>query len=360
VSNDLENAPATEAARPEDGADAAQSTRPPIWHRVLHSRVTSISVLLILLLVFFSITQRETFLTFDNMVLLLISSSVLFLVSIGLTFVLLVGGFDLSIGALMALTTFILAWLVNQLSVPIVVAMALTIIIGGLLGGLTNGFLIGRLKLSFMVVTLGTMTLFMGLVKLISGGQTVVIKSTWLVDTFSFGKVVGIPIPVLCSIAVFAIAAFTLRYTLFGRDIYAVGGNQKAARLSGINVARTVMLAYGLAGACAAFGGLVAASRTGSAGPTIGDTIMLQAAAAVLIGGTSLRGGIGGILGTAIGVLFFGVLSNGLTAAGFGTQWQQTIGGIIIVGAALADKVQRDGWASLDLRWLAFRSHRAS
>ncbi|MCX6422787.1 MAG: ABC transporter permease [Actinobacteria bacterium] len=358
MSNDLENALATEAAGAGDSPDVALSTRPPIWNRVLHSRVTSISVLLILLLVFFAITQRETFLTFDNMVLLLISSSVLFLVSIGLTFVLLVGGFDLSIGALMALTTFILAWLVNQLSVPIVVAMALTIIFGGLLGFLTNGFLIGRLKLSFMVVTLGTMTLFMGLVKLISGGQTIVIKSTWLVDTFSFGKVVGIPIPVLCSIAVFAIAAFTLRYTLFGRDIYAVGGNQKAARLSGINVSRTVMLAYGLAGACAAFGGLVAASRTGSAGPTIGDTIMLQAAAAVLIGGTSLRGGSGSILGTAIGVLFFGVLSNGLTAAGFGTQWQQTIGGIIIVGAALADKVQRDGWASLDLRIFTARSRR--
>jgi ribose transport system permease protein len=325
------------------------SRRPSILGKLFQNRVASISTLLVVLTLFFSITQPR-FLTYNNIMLLLISSSVLFVVSLGLTFVLLVGGFDLSIGALLALSAFILAFLYNNLSVPIIAAMVLTVLLGGLIGGITNGFLIGRLKLSFMVVTLGTMTLFMGLVKLMSDGKTIPVSSSFLVDTFSFGKVVGIPVPVILSAIIFAIAAFTLRFTLFGRDIYSVGGNPKAAQLSGINVSRTVVAAYAIAGACAAFGALIAASRTGSAGPTIGDSIMLQAAAAVLIGGTSLRGGSGTILGTAIGVLFFGVLSTGLEMAGFGTEWQQIIAGIIIAGAALADKVQRDGWASLDFR----------
>jgi ribose transport system permease protein len=325
------------------------SARPAVWRRLLRSRVMSITALLVVLTAVFSITQ-PTFLSYDNLMLLLISASMLFVVSIGLTFVLLVGGFDLSIGALLALSAFVLAWLYNSLSLPIILAMGLTVLFGAVVGGAANGFLIGRLKLSFMVVTLGTMTLFMGLVKLVSGGQTVVIPSDFLVNVMSYGKIAGVPIPVLGSVVVFAVAAYVLKYTLFGRDIYAVGGNPKAARLSGINASWTIIAAYAIAGGCAAFGGIVAASRTGSAGPTVGDQIMLQAAAAVLIGGTSLRGGSGSVLGTAIGVLFFGVLSNGLDMAGLGTEWQQIISGIIIAGAALADKVQRDGWDSLNLR----------
>lgn len=138
--------------------------------------------------------------------------------------------------------------------------------------------------------------------------------------------------------------------------MYAVGGNPKAARLSGISVSWTIIAVYAIAGGAAAFGGIIAASRTGSAGPTVGDAIMLQATAAVLIGGTSLRGGSGTVLGTAIGVLLFGVLSNGLQMAGFGTEWQQIISGIIIISAALADKIQRDGWDSLALRMPSFKS----
>ncbi|MEV0972039.1 ABC transporter permease [Microtetraspora glauca] len=228
--------------------------------------------------------------------------------------------------------------------------MVATVVFGVLIAGVTNGVLIGRLKLSFMIVTLGTMTLHSGLIKLVSGGTTVEINSSFLVDTFSFGRIAGIPVPVVGCALVFSIAAYVLKFTLFGRDVYAVGGNPAAARLSGINVSRTIIAVYAIAGGAAAFGGIVAASRTGSAGPTVGDSIMLQAAAAVLIGGTSLRGGSGTVLGTAIGVLFFGVLSNGLQMADFGTEWQQIISGVIIAGAALADKVQRDGWASLHLR----------
>jgi len=317
--------------------------------RILHSRVTSIATLLVIITIVFAMTQPN-FLNYNNLMLLLINVAMLFVVAIGLTFVLLVGGFDLSIGALLGLSGFVLAFFFNDLGLPIMGAMAATIVVGALLGGLANGYLIGRLKLNFMVVTLGTMTLFAGLIKLVSKGTTVEIPSPFLVDVFSFGRVLGIPVPVWGSAVVFVVAAYVLRFTLFGRDVYAVGGNPSAARLSGISVPWTIVAVYAIAGAAAAFGGIVAASRTGSAGPTVGDTVMLQAAAAVLIGGTSLRGGSGTVLGTAIGVVFFGVLSNGLQLAGLGTEWQQIISGLIIAGAALADKVQRDGWHSLEFR----------
>jgi ribose transport system permease protein len=339
-------------------AAAYVEPRPTLRQRVFGSRVVSISLMLVVLFVVFSVTQPN-FLTYNNLMLLLLNAAMLFVVSIGLTFVLLVGGFDLSIGALLGLSGFVLAFLYNTVHLPILLAIVLTVAFGAVLAGATNGFLIGRLKLSFMVVTLGTMTLFNGLIKLVSGGNTVVIPSDFLVDQLSFGKVLGIPIPVLGSAFVFLVAAFVLKYTLFGRDIYAVGGNAKAAGLSGISVSWTTVAVYAIAGAAAAFGGVIAASRTGSAGPTVGDVIMLQAAAAVLIGGTSLRGGSGTVLGTAIGVIFFGVLSNGLQMAGFGTEWQEVIGGVIIVGAALADKIQRDGWASLALR-VPFRRTRGA
>jgi ribose transport system permease protein len=317
--------------------------------RAFAGRTGSISILLVLITVLFSITQPR-FMTSQNVTLLLLNVSMLFVVSIGLTFVLLIGGFDLSIGSTLGLSGFFLAWAYNSAGLPIIAAMAATVAFGTVLGGLTNGVLIGRFKVSFMVVTLGTMTLFAGLIKLVSGGRTEEIPSAFLVDVFSFGKVAGIPIPVITALVVFVVAAYALRYTLFGRDVYAVGGNPSAARLSGISVSRTTILVYGIAGGAAALGSVIAASRTGSAGPTVGDAIMLQAAAAVLIGGTSLRGGSGSVLGTAIGVLFFGVLSNGLQMAGYGTEWQQIISGIIVAGAALADKVQRDGWSSLGLR----------
>lgn len=320
----------------------------PWWRRALRGRVASILLLLIVVFAFFSVTQPN-FLTYNNLTLLLLNVAMLFVVAVGLTFVLLVGGFDLSIGQLLGLSGFVLAWAYNDLHLPIIAAMALTVVFGFVAGGLLNGLLIGRLKLNFMVVTLGTMTLFAGLIKLVSKGRTTPIPSDFLVNDFSFGRIAGIPVPVIGSIVVFVLAAFVLRRTLVGRDFYAVGGNPVAARLSGLSVSRTVMLAYAVAGATAAFGGIVAASRTGSAGPTVGDTVMLSAAAAVLIGGTSLRGGSGSVTGTAIGVVFFGVLSNGLQLAGLGTEWQQIISGVIIAGAALADRVQREGWASLEL-----------
>lgn len=313
------------------------------------SRVLSITLLLALALIILAVTEPKFF-TYDNIVLTLVNVAGLSVLATGLTFVLLTGGFDLSIGSMLALAGFVLAWLVDDLGIPIVPAMILTVLFGAAAAAATNGIMIGRLKLSFMIVTLGTMTGFQGLVDLVSKQTSKPINSAWLANTFSFGEVAKIPYLVILAVAVFAIAAYVLRFTLFGRDVYAVGSNPKAARLSGINVTRTTIAVYAIVGACAALGGIIVSSRTAAASPTIGNTFMLQAAAAVLIGGTSLRGGSGSVLGTLIGTVFFGVLSNGLQIAGLGTEWQEIVSGIIIAGAALADRVQRDGWSSLDLR----------
>jgi ribose transport system permease protein len=283
---------------------------------------------------------------------MLLSSSVLFVTAIGLTFVLLAGGFDLSIGALLTLSGYVFAWLINSFDLPAMAAMACTVAFGIVVAGVTNGFLIGRLRLSFMVVTLGTMTLFAGLAKAINLASQPILgrsgQADFLQYTFYQGSILGVPIPVAVCVVVFLLAAFVLRFTLFGRDVHAVGGNPAAAQLSGVSVSWTIVAVYAIAGGSAALASVISSSITSSAINTAGDTVMLQAAAAVLVGGTSLRGGSGTVTGTAIGVLFFGVLHQGLQH--YNTAWEQIISGAIVAGAALADKVQRDGWASLEIR----------
>ncbi len=323
-------------------------------HHMLHSRISTILALLVVVYLIFASTQ-SSFFTGSTLKLILLSSAALFVTAIGLTFVLISGGFDLSVGSLLTLSGYFFAWLINSWNLPALWAMLCVVLFGVLVAGVTNGFLIGRLKLSFMIVTLGTMTLFGGLAQWISlASEPIVGKSgqaSFLQNSFYQGSVIGIPYPVLVCIVVFAAAAFVLRFTLFGRDVYSVGGNPTAARLSGINVPWTIVAVYAIAGGSGALGAVISSSITSSAINTAGANVMLQAAAAVLVGGTSLRGGSGTVTGTAIGVLFFGVLHEGLQR--YNTAWEEIISGAIVVFAALADKVQRDGWASLDIRALA-------
>lgn len=216
----------------------------------------------------------------------------------------------------------------------------LTLLIGALIGGGVNGVLIGRFGLSFFVVTLGTLSLYRGIVNIWSNTQTVYITSP-LVDGIGFGKFLGLPTPVWIMIAVFAVAFVVLRWTFFGRDVYAVGGNSDAARLSGISVPRTLIAVYAIAGMCAALGGVIQAGRLGAASPLVGESIPLDAAAAVLLGGTSFLGGVGGVTGTAVGVLFIGTLQNGLSIAGVSSFWQQVVTGAILIVAVGIDRMQQ-------------------
>ncbi|MBB3042404.1 ABC transporter permease [Nocardioides soli] len=343
--NESTTAPAPERA-PQPAVDDRRSA--PLWRTLLSNRAAvNVAGIAVMVVIFASL--QPNFLTTANLQTLLSSITILWVLALGLTFVLLLGGFDLSVGSNLALSGIALGWLFTSFDLPMVMVIVLTILFGALLGGGVNGFLIGRMQASFMVVTLGTLTLFRGLVNLASDTKTQPVTSE-LLDNLAFGKVAGIPITLILMVVTLLIAWYVLRFTYFGRDVYAVGGNAKAARLAGIRVSRTTVIVYAIAGGAAALGGVIQVARLGAASPLVGETIMFDAAAAVLLGGTSLRGGSGGVGGTAVGVVFLGVLSNGLAVSGVQSFWQQILSGCILASAAVADKIQRDGWRSLEFR----------
>lgn len=308
---------------------------------VIRQRFFVVLVVLVLMIVFFALTQ-EQFLTGGNISAILTSSSILWIASMGLTFVMLSGGFDLSIGSMLALAGVALGWFLNDAGLPVAVAIIATIALGVVLGGVVNGFLIGKLGLSFLVVTLGSLILFRGLTNYWSGSKTTQVISPFL-DSLAFGSTVGIPNPVWLMIVTYLVMLYVQKYTFFGRDIYAVGGNVEAARLSGIRTSRTIIAVYAISGGLAALAAVMQDARIGAASPQVGDNLVFSAAAAVLLGGTSFSGGVGGVSGTVVGVLFLGVLQNGLSVAGVESYWQQIITGAILIGAITLDYAQRKG-----------------
>jgi ribose transport system permease protein len=190
--------------------------------------------------------------------------------------------------------------------------------------------LVGRLSLSVFVVTLASMTALTGVVQLWSGSASFFVTSPFFLGlgTNSF---LGLPIPVWCMIITFVVALYVERRTYFGRDVYAVGGSIVAAQLSGIRTARTLIAVYAIMGGAAALGGAIAVGRIGAATPQVDNTLALQAIAAALLGGTALTGGLGSVLGTALGVLFIGGLGNLLSISGVPQAWQQVLTGLILV-----------------------------
>jgi ribose/xylose/arabinose/galactoside ABC-type transport system permease subunit len=304
------------------------------------SRYAAVLVLLAGIFVYFSVTQ-DRFLTGANIENLLTSVSILWVVSIGMTFVVLTGGIDLSVGSLLALTGLIISQLFNDAGLPAWLAVVLAVLAGAVIGGGVNGVLIGRFGLSFFVVTLGTLVLYRGIVNIWSDTKTTYVVDPFI-DGIGFGELLGVATPIWIMLATFVVAFVVLRWTYFGRDVYAVGGNIEAARLSGINAARTLILVYAIAGLCAALGGAIQTGRLGAASPLVGEDIPLQAAAAVLLGGTSFLGGVGGVVGTAVGVLFIGTLQNGLSIAGVSSFWQQVVTGAILIAAVAIDRIQQN------------------
>lgn len=308
-----------------------------IWSAA--NRYAVVLLLLIAIFCFFSVTQPDFF-SRANIENLLTGSSILFVVSIGMTFVVLTGGIDLSVGSLLALSGIILSELFNDVGVPAPLAVLLTCLAAAVIGGAVNGVLIGRLGLSFFVVTLGTLSVYRGVVNIWSNTETTYISSGF-VDAIAFEKLFGIAYPIWIMLATYLVALVVLHWTYFGRDVYAVGGNITAARLSGINVARTLIMVYAIAGLCAGIGGVIQAGRLGAASPLVGEATPLDAAAAVLLGGTSFLGGLGGVTGTAVGVLFIGTLQNGLSISGVSSFWQQVVTGVILILAIAIDLLQQ-------------------
>jgi ribose transport system permease protein len=231
----------------------------------------AIVALLVVFTVFLSITQ-PSFATLANFVTILESNSVLLLVSIGLTFVLITAGFDLSVGAMLALSGVLVAKLVTG-GIPFPLAILIVVVAAALLGAVLNGLLIGKMGLSFFVVTLGTLSLFRGSAQVITEGNGVSLYEFEAVRALGAGRALGIPWLVIIALVVLALAIFVTRYTGFGRMLYAVGGGAEASRLAGIRVWAVKVGAYGICAVLAGLAGILEASRLGSASPQAGGGI---------------------------------------------------------------------------------------
>ena len=297
-----------------------------------------IGPLLILLCIIISI-MNPVFLTFQNWVNLLTASSAIWIMAMAMTIVLITAGFDLSVGSMLALSGVLLTSLLNA-GVPEILSIIITIFAAGLVGVLTNGVLIGKMGLNFFVVTLGTLSIFRGTVYLWTNGKTLYATDFPLINTIGNGRLGPVPYIIIIMAIMFILAFLVLRYTHFGRSIYVVGGNSNTARLTGINVTLIVIAVYGISALFAGVAGIIETGRLASASPTVGVSMELLVAAAVLLGGTSFKGGEGGVVGTALGVLFIGVLQNGLSLSGISSYWQNVITGVILIFAILLNHIK--------------------
>ncbi|MCM3110723.1 ribose ABC transporter permease RbsC [Lederbergia lenta] len=259
------------------------------------------------------------------------------LIAFGMTFVILTGGIDLSVGAILALSSALTAGLIVYGFDPIV-AMIIGCILGGLMG-MVNGLFITKGKMAPFIATLATMTIFRGLTLVYTDGNPItILGENYLFQLFGRGYFLGIPVPAITMIITFAILYIVLHKTPFGRKTYAIGGNEKAAFISGIKVQKVKVMIYGLSGMLAALAGAILTSRLNSAQPTAGTSYELDAIAAVVLGGTSLSGGKGRIFGTLIGALIIGTLNNGLNLLGVSSFYQMVVKGIVILIAVLLDR----------------------
>ncbi|WP_142826961.1 ABC transporter permease subunit [Planococcus soli] len=291
---------------------------------------------LILIIVIITILNPG-FLSVSNLMNVLRQVSINALIAFGMTFVILTGGIDLSVGATLALTGAVTAGMMASGIDPIF-AMLLGLLLGAILGAI-NGIIIAKGKVAPFIATLATMTIYRGLTLVYTDGRPI----SGLGDSLTFqmlgkGYFLGIPIPVVTMIASFGILYFILKKTTFGRRVYAIGGNEEASILSGINADRIKIYVYSLLGLLAALASLILTSRLNSAQPTAGEMFELDAIAAVVLGGTSLTGGRGWIVGTLIGALIIGVLNNGLNLIGVPSFFQQVVKGAVILLAVLLDR----------------------
>ncbi|MFG2571245.1 substrate-binding domain-containing protein [Streptomyces sp. NPDC048481] len=283
------------------------------------------------------------FLTTDNLLNVGVQAAVTAILAFGVTFVIVSAGIDLSVGSVAALSATVLAWSATQHGVPVAVALLLAVATG-IAAGLVNGFLIAYGKLPPFIATLAMLSVARGLSLVISEGSPIAFP-----DSVShLGDTLGgwLPVPVLVMVVMGLIAAFVLGRTYIGRSMYAIGGNEEAARLSGLRVKRQKLAIYALSGVFAAAAGVVLASRLSSAQPQAADGYELDAIAAVVIGGASLAGGTGKASGTLIGALILAVLRNGLNLLSVSAFWQQVVIGVVIALAVLLDTLRRKAGAT--------------
>ena len=294
--------------------------------------------------------KAEGFLTADNLLNILRNSSMQGIIAFGMTMVIIAGEIDLSVGSMVAFSGCLTAVIIQKAvgGEGHSAEHAYFAVIGAMFASLAAGFLIGcvsglmrvRFSVPTFITTLAWMTVLSGVGYLITNGFPLTPFPEWY-SNLGNGYVLGrIPIPAVAFVGVFVAVHFVMRYTTFGRSVYAVGGNAEAARLSGIRVARVKVLVMGFVGLLAAMGGILQSAQIQSGSPTTGTGWELDVISAVIIGGTSLSGGAGTVWGTLVGVIFLGVLGNGMTLLGTDEYWQRVVRGALILAAVLINQAQ--------------------
>lgn len=302
--------------------------------------------ILALLVVFLAIMTRGTFLGPQNLINVIRQVSAIGIIAVGMTFVIIILGIDLSVGSIVALSAVVSASLAQLpqasnlmfpgLHLPAVVAVLAGLGVGAACGFI-NGFLVAQFRIAPFIATLGMMTSASGLASIYTDGRPI----STLTPEFNYlgqGDVMGVPVPIILFAVVAVAGHLLLNYTRFGRHTYALGGNEQAARVSGINLYSLKLRVFVFIGLLAGLAGMILAGRVGSGNPTLGTGIELDVIAATVIGGTSFAGGIGTIWGTIIGTLIIGVINNGLDLMNVSPFMQKVVKGIIIVVAIIIDE----------------------
>lgn len=306
-----------------------QTSRRGAWRRF------GLMLALITVCIILAVAKPQT-ISLDYVLTLLRQIAINAILAVGVTYVLLTGGVDLSLGSVVALTGVVAATFAHPGDYPLVVPLFMGVLTGALCGTV-NGLVVTKGRVAPFIATLGMMTAARGLAYIFSRGRPVSRLSPQFI-TIGSGSFLSIPIPVWLLATVAVASAIFLRQTRSGRHIYATGGNETAAYASGINVHRAKMLAYVVCGAMAGLAGIIQAARSTTGQPNAGLMYELDAIASVVIGGTSLAGGVGGVGGTILGALLMGVITSGLDMLNVPSYYQQVVKGIIIVGAVMLDR----------------------
>ena len=326
-------------------AEEPPQSRQPGWMRFLTGSSTAILLILVGMIVVFSVLRFEEFFAVSNARNIATDAAVLLVIATGLTFIIITAGIDLSVGAVLVFSGVIAAKVMNGVGDDdwgVIAIGCVVSVLAGMAWGILNGFLVAKAKIPSFIVTLGTLGMALGSALLITGGIDERDVPFKLIETIGSGRLFDqVPYLTIIAAVVALIAAVVLAQTRFGRYTYAIGSNEEAVRRSGVNVDRHLIKVYGLGGTLAGLAGFLSLARFGTT--TIGghSTDNLDAIAAIVIGGTSLFGGVGTILGTVIGVFIPAVLRNGFIIVGVQPFWQQVAVGAVLIAAVYFDQLRR-------------------
>ena len=297
----------------------------------------SIFIPLLLLCVFTAI-RNPNFLSKSNIADTLNYISLDFVIAVGMTFTIISGGMDLSVGSTVALGGYITGMALIQ-GIPVIISVLLGILVGAAIG-LANGLIIVTFKIPPFITTLGMMNIVKGIVNVLSEGRPLFPFPDGF-NAIAQTRLWGFPVPIFIALALLIMSSFILRNTSFGRSVMAVGGNEAAANTSGIDVNRVKVITYVVTATLAAFSGILLASKSGTATPGAGDGYEMNIIAAVIIGGTSLSGGSGSVISSAIGCALIKVMNNAMVILAINTYWQNIVIGAIIIVAVIIDTLRR-------------------